>query len=93
MSASKLQNITGFSNKKQQSTPPLESLPTFGKPSSSPSPSFSSYIFPKIPLSVKALLHAQSFMQIILFIFMMYANEVFTLNILYDAINVRIDLN
>ena len=50
------------------------------------------YLFPKIPHSVKALLHAQSFMQIILFIFMMYANEVFTLNILYDAINVRIDL-
>lgn len=31
-------------------------------------------------------------MQIILFIFMMYANEIFTLNILYDAINVRIEL-
>lgn len=64
-----------------------------GKSSSSP-PSLShlTNVFPSIPHSAKALLHAQTFMQIILFIFMMYANEVFTLNILYGAINVRTDL-
>lgn len=76
-----------------QSIPPLENLPTFGKPSSSPPPrSHLTIIFPRVPHAVKALLHAQPFMQIIFFIFMMYANEVFTLNILYGAINVRIDL-
>lgn len=64
-----------------------------GKSSSSP-PSLShlTNVFPNIPHSARALLRAQTFMQIILFIFMMYANEVFTLNILYGAINVRTDL-
>lgn len=63
-----------------------------GKSSSPPPLSHFTNLFPNISHSGKALLHAQTFMQIILFIFMMYANEVFTLNILYGAINVRTDL-
>lgn len=91
--ASELQNIKGFSDIKSRASHPLKAFLRLVRLLLFPhSLSDLTNVFPKIPHSVKALLRAQSFMQIILFIFMMYANEVFTLNILYDAMNVRIDL-